>query len=406
MIASLNKLKSDPTDADLHDFLERIRKTPLTDEAIAELAVILAESGQTLQLGRGRTCDIASTGGPSSLSTLICPLLLKQLGITVPKLGVPGRPAGAIDVLSLINGYEVNLSKIKVQSILDAQGICHFEAEESFAPLDGRLFRLRKEFNMVARADLATASLLSKKLAVGLKHVGLEVRVAKHGNFGDSVEAARLNAARFVHVADMLGIRAVCFLTDAELPYQPFIGRGEALLALYKLFTGQADRWLAQHYSLCWKMVNALANSFFGLVSEYYSAEKLFDIFKSNIESQGGDIGAFTKYAIKVQSDHREEIVAPSDGFISYDLGLIRDAIVNRQLSDSVSKYKYADPCGIILKKIPQSIVSKGDVICSVRGGKMNYKNAHLQDELSAAIIIRQGKSGNGACDLEVVDHG
>ena len=54
---------------------------------IKKLVEILASSGGRLQYQKHRT-DIASTGGPSSLSTLLCPLYLDALGSDVVKLGI------------------------------------------------------------------------------------------------------------------------------------------------------------------------------------------------------------------------------------------------------------------------------------------------------------------------------
>ncbi len=59
--------------------------------------------------------DVASTGGPSSLSTLLSPLFLRAGGAVVPKLGVPGRPAGGIDCLAQIPGYRTELSAQEVE---------------------------------------------------------------------------------------------------------------------------------------------------------------------------------------------------------------------------------------------------------------------------------------------------
>src|SRR5271170_4830986 len=81
------------------------RSGAMHDEHIAQLAMVLAESGHVVRPQGGVThADVASTGGPSSLSTLLCPLFLRSFGSTVPKLGVSGRPAGAVDVLAQIPG--------------------------------------------------------------------------------------------------------------------------------------------------------------------------------------------------------------------------------------------------------------------------------------------------------------
>jgi thymidine phosphorylase len=62
--------------------VEAARDNLLTDDDVAQLATVLAESGTQLPLD-SRAADLASTGGISSLSTLVCPLQLRVLGYSV-----------------------------------------------------------------------------------------------------------------------------------------------------------------------------------------------------------------------------------------------------------------------------------------------------------------------------------
>lgn len=212
--------------------IERIHKAqsePLNEREVAELATIYAASGIQLNFGERPTADIASTGGPSSLSTLLAPLFLATSGYGVPKLAVPGRPAGGLDVLTQLRGYSIDLQQQQVEAIIESCGYAHFISSGVYAPLDAETFKYRQAVGAQQAPDLVIASLLSKKLAVGVKHVGLDVRVARHGNFGGSLNTARSNSQKFIRVADLLGLRAVCVLSDVTQPLQPFIGRGEAL---------------------------------------------------------------------------------------------------------------------------------------------------------------------------------
>jgi thymidine phosphorylase len=223
----------------------------VTDTWIADLTTTLAESGDRIHDYSGTTADVPSTGGPSSLSTLLCPLFLAAGGLLVPKLGVPGRPAGGLDIMAQIPGYQTRLDPTDVRAVLDRCRYAHFEAAGRFAPMDGRLFAFRQSSGAQAVIPLVISSLLSKKLAVGVKRVGLDIRVGNHGNFGATFAEANENASRFIRIASLLGISAKAFITNANRPYQPYIGRGEALLALHEWFTGAADPWLSRHIDQC-----------------------------------------------------------------------------------------------------------------------------------------------------------
>lgn len=239
--------------------IDRAKKKGLSVQEIARLATVYASSGESVSFSKysGSIADIASTGGPSSISTLLCPLYLTYLGATVSKLGVPGRPAGGIDVLAQIDGYKTQLSSQEIHAVFKMCGYAHFNAGK-FAPLDSAIFKYRKETDALNIPDLVIASLISKKLCVDVNNVGLDVRVSRFGNFGATWSEAKENSIKFCEVATFLGKNAKCFLTNGTYPYQPYIGRGEALLALHKVFYGDMEEALLGHDKLCFSMAAEL----------------------------------------------------------------------------------------------------------------------------------------------------
>lgn len=130
-----------------------------TDEDIAELAVALARSGATLDPSP-RRMDVASSGGPTSLTTVVAPLQLTASGADCPALAVPGRPAGGIDSIGTLPGYRVTLSPHEVGTVLARSRYAHFVAGQEFAPLDAELFRFNQNSGTQASPALAIASLL------------------------------------------------------------------------------------------------------------------------------------------------------------------------------------------------------------------------------------------------------
>jgi thymidine phosphorylase len=218
--------------------------------SVAVLARLLAESGESLTT-RSHSADIASTGGPGSLTTVLCPLVLRAFGCVVPKLAVQGRPAGGVDVLGSLAGYRVELDAAEAESCMDTAGYAHLIAGERFAPMDAELFVLRQEREAQAVPSLVAASLLSKKLAAGSPVAGLDVRVGLHGNFGRDLETAESNARLFEESATECGLTPLTFVSQASGLEQPWIGRGEALSAVDLLFCGEADEWLLRHADRC-----------------------------------------------------------------------------------------------------------------------------------------------------------
>ena len=157
MKSLVDKFRSDPTDNAMQALIDRVRTSQVTDDDIAYLVTTLGESGSVLSIPDGRfAADLASTGGPTSLSTLLGPLYLRAKGCCVPKLGVPGRPAGGVDALAQLPGYKVNLTDDEVMACIERCGYAHFLANGEHAPLDARLFQFRQ--NRGRRASLSSPS--------------------------------------------------------------------------------------------------------------------------------------------------------------------------------------------------------------------------------------------------------
>ncbi len=332
--------------------------------AVVDLACALADSGARLNV-RGRVADIASTGGPSSLSTLLCPLFLVVAGFAVPKLGVQGRPAGGIDVVAQFPGFDISPPPEKVRSIIGRCRFAHFLADDKYAPLDQTLFRFRQEFGAQAVRNLVVASILAKKIAVGVETAGLEVRVFPGGNFGESVQVAIENARFFVEVAARLKIRAVCFVTDCTVPYQPLIGRGEAIMALHALLYGEPSPWLMRHAEQCWGFVRKMCapGEDQGDIGEILRQAR--QVFEHHLEAHGASPTDLPGLISGLNNQDRRIVTSPGDGFVVYNLTGIRDFIVQQQRT--VSGTRFPDPAGVELLKRPDERVVRGEPVLKIR---------------------------------------
>ena len=385
MKSLVDKFRSDTTDDAMRAVIDRARTSRITDDDIAYLATTLGRSGSVLWIPDGQSAaDLASTGGPTSLSTLLGPLYLRAMGCCVPKLGVPGRPAGGVDALAQLPGYKVNLTDDEVMACIERCGYAHFLADGKHAPLDARLFQFRQRSGAQNVPELAIASLLSKKIAVGLKRAGLDVRVAPHGNFGGTWEEARRNARRFRSVAAITGIDTVCFLTDARFPYQPFVGRGESLVALKEIFAGTQDQSLGAHAKLCFAMACATADCASGdLQGKMVAAEKHF---YDNLLAQGSSQDAFDEYVLKVRNGHRFQFVAKDHGFLCVRLDRLRNLILRFQLAGAVDGAVFPDGIGFVLCKNPGELVRPGDLIGTIRVAEEQWHSVERQ--LDDVILI------------------
>jgi len=363
------------------------RWTPID---VAALASRLAGSGEQMHWLNTSVADIASTGGPGSLSTLLAPLVLNARGAQIVKLGIPGRPAGAIDSFATIPGYRVLLNSKDVRAVVATCGFAHFLADERFAPADAALYVYRKRVSAVAVPVLACASLLAKKLAVGVTRVGLDVRVGPHGNFGATLDEARRSSSLFCDAARHLGIDATAFVSPTHALPQPWIGRGEALLALARaigLRPLEDDAWLREHALQCRNMADTVLEPDLApedRINDYLAETRA--ALEAHLEAQGATVAAFLERIDSTASAPRVAICAPGEGWFGLDLARVRDALIStrsHEINDS-----FLDPAGIQVVTPPGTYVSQYDELIRVRHSGPPQKADGLYEALRAAIQI------------------
>lgn len=363
---------------DLDEVIAAAQADRLSDFEIAELARALANSGEVLER-RDDHADVASTGGPSSLSTLLCPLYLHALGARVAKLGVAGRPAGGVDVLATVPGFRPTLKRAEVEAALRSLRHVHLAAGGPWAPMDAELFKRRQGVGAQQVASLVIASLLAKKVALGVVSAGLDVRVASHGNFGSNLAVARANASRFIAVARLLGMQAVCFLTDAARPYQPYIGRGEALHAITAVVEDRADGALAAHASDCLRM----AARSLGVPATGIEGRDLASTLDVCLRAQGASLEALFERERAVATEPHIEHLALRTGRVSYDLQRLRDVLVTCQKRDQAGLF--ADPAGVVLEAVAGSMVQPGQLLMTIR---VKDGDERLAGEIASCVRI------------------
>ncbi|MGB4064744.1 MAG: hypothetical protein WBK19_13060 [Azonexus sp.] len=285
-------------------------------------------------------------------------------------------------------GYKTSLSDSELETVMNEAGYAHFLASGRYAPLDARVFKLRQQHGLQGVPTLVAASLLSKKLAVGVMTAGLDIRVAPHGNFGQTMVEASENAVLFVQAARLLGLDGRPMLTDGSAPYQPYIGRSEALAALADIFTGTANSWLLEHVETCRRLSLAAVSDECAPLVISASIEDLYRSFKANVVAQGASEAAFEQAVLKVRNATNLEILADKEGKASVSLEGIRRLLVSAQSAVVLKDIgEFSDPVGIILQKRSGDTVVKGDVLATVRVDVVSMRDSLLEG-LRAAICV------------------
>jgi pyrimidine-nucleoside phosphorylase len=342
---------------------------------IASLAEALAKSGEKYNWPKdiNPLSDIVSTGGPSSLSTLLCPYIIASAGSFVANITVPGSLAGAVDSLALIKGYKIKLEHEEMIRSLWISRIAHTMTSPKLAPADGYLFELRKQLKKKAVPALVIASLLAKKLAISNPSCLVDIRCGSAGNFGTKTEDCRKNGELLIRVAESLKISVTCVVTDISQPLMPYFGRVDSLHALYLGLLGDlSDPWLSLHIDTCIRIA-AEALKMIGLASSVQAINtakeimingKAKDTFFNNLISQGGSKQYFENILVEAASWKKYLIGSTIQGNIKYiDCNMLSKIFIKAQAEIGMEKATIGLKC----LKSPGEIVEKNTPIMELR---------------------------------------
>lgn len=211
------------------------------DETVA-LTRAMTASGETLDWSElpGPALDKHSTGGVGDAVSLLLAPALAACGAFVPMIAGRGlgHTGGTIDKLEAIPGYDARPGLDGFRRAVSDAGCAIVGQSAEIAPADGRLYAARDVTATVESQQLITASILSKKLAAGLKGLVLDVK-AGSGAFLADLDEARALARSLVEVAAGAGLTARALMTDMDEPLACAAGNALETLHAVEILAGR-----------------------------------------------------------------------------------------------------------------------------------------------------------------------
>ena len=195
------------------------------DEAV-DLTLAMRDSGTVLHWDLpGPVVDKHSSGGIGDNISLMLAPMLAACGLYVPMISGRGlgHTGGTLDKLDSIPGYRTQPGLDLFRVVTREAGCCIIGQTADLAPADRRLYGIRDVTATVESIPLITASILSKKLAAGLEHLVLDVKMGS-GAFMSTMAEARGLAESLVAVANGAGLRTTALITDMDEPLAPCAG--------------------------------------------------------------------------------------------------------------------------------------------------------------------------------------
>jgi thymidine phosphorylase len=191
----------------------------MTRAETVALTLAMRDSGRVLRWDGlpGPVVDKHSTGGVGDKVSLILAPVLAACGAFVPMLSGRGlgHTGGTLDKLESIPGYVTQPDLARLERAVREAGCAVIGQTDDLAPADRRLYAIRDVTATVESVPLITASILSKKLAAGLRALVMDVK-AGSGAFMPTLEEAVTLARSLVEVARGADLPCAALITDMD----------------------------------------------------------------------------------------------------------------------------------------------------------------------------------------------
>jgi len=346
----------------------------MTDLEVGAMVESMIASGDRMDLSAipGPKVDKHSTGGVGDKTSLISAPIAAAAGVKVPMISgrALGHTGGTLDKLESIPGFRTNLSTDEFKEVLSTVGYAVVGQSDTLTPADGKLYALRDSTATVESIPLIAASIMSKKLAMGLDGLVLDVKVGSGAFMKRQVDARKL-AQLMTTIARRADLRAQALITDMSQPLGYAIGNALEIMEVSQTlqFSGPDDLTrisleLAARMIYLGKVAASMEEA------RDIAAAKLRDgsgyqKLKETIAAQGGNPQVLDRFDLLPNASGALEINSPRGGYVSAidaeEIGLASSMIG----AGRDTKEDSIDPAvGVILEVKTGQKIEAGAVLC------------------------------------------
>ncbi len=366
--------RSEIPDYQASAFLMAVYFSGMSDREVDSLTQAFIGSGSTLDLSSipGVKVDKHSTGGVGDKTSLISCPLAAAAGVVVPMISgrALGHTGGTLDKLESIPGFRTELSIDEFKAQLAEHKLAFIGQTAELAPADGKFYALRDSTATVDSIPLIASSIMSKKVAVGLDAIILDVKVGSGAFMKKQVEARRL-AQMMVGIGRRLDKRVQALITDMNQPLGYAIGNALEIMEVSQTLqnAGPADLTrlsleLAARMIFVGKVTKTLDEA------REMAQAKLLDgsgyrKFKEVIAAQGGNPKVLDQFELLPNATGAQEITTARGGYVSaIDAELIGQASAMMGAGRDTKEDAIDPAVGVILEvKVGQKI-EPGSILC------------------------------------------
>ncbi len=368
------------TDVEMAGFLMAQHFHGMTDEEQLWLTEAMTDTGEKIDFGKP-VYDKHSVGGvPGNKASLLVVPIVAAAGLLIPKTSSRAitSPSGTADTMSVLAPVEFSAAELK-EVALKAGGAVVWGGSLHLAPADDIFIGVEHPLQIDPEPQMI-ASIMAKKRAVGADFMVLDLPVGHEAKIPSSDEARKLSF-KFINLGEKLGVKVRCGITYGGQPVGYTVGPSLEAREALEALDGRGPTSLVEKSTALAGMLlelggKAVRGEGQELARQILTSGKALEKMREIIEAQGGD-GKIRSGEITV-GQHRAEIVAPCDGYITR----VSNAAINQIARAAGAPVEKG--AGIVLYGKEGHKVSKGQKMMEIFG----ERDARVDEAYNLAVKL------------------
>ncbi|MEL1229049.1 MAG: thymidine phosphorylase [Candidatus Neomarinimicrobiota bacterium] len=372
------------TDEIMTEFLKAVKDNGMNMDETISLTKTMIDSGDKMDFShlKSYVADKHSTGGVGDKVSLILGPLMASLGITIPMIAGRslGHTGGTIDKLETIPGFKTDLSIQEFKNCIEKIGLCIMSQTDSICPADKKMYALRDVTNTIDSMPLICGSIMSKKIAEGIRGLVLDIKIG-NGAFMKNLQDGKDLASKLMKVGGAFNVSTDVIFSNMDQPLGRTAGMWCEVNESINAMNGEgAEDLMNVVYNLGTKMllqakIVKSATEARQIQKENIRNGKALKKFHQMVKNQSGQIDLGPKIN---NPSYLHEVVSEHDGYVSsFDTTAIGWALVELGCGRKKSGDVLDNSAGIEFYAKVGEKIKKGEAIFRCFGSrKSKLKNA------------------------------
>ena len=366
------------------EFLKAVKDNGMNMDETISLTKTMIDSGEKMDFSHlnSYVADKHSTGGVGDKVSLILGPLMASLGITIPMIAGRslGHTGGTIDKLETIPGFKTDLSIQEFKNCIEKIGLCIMSQTDSICPADKKMYALRDVTNTIDSMPLICGSIMSKKIAEGIRGLVLDIKIG-NGAFMKNLKDGKDLASKLMKVGSAFNVSTDVIYSNMDQPLGRTAGMWCEVNESINAMNGEgAEDLMNVVYNLGTKMllqakIVKSATEARQIQIENIRNSKALKKFQQMVKNQSGQIDLGSNIN---NPSFSHEVVSEHDGYVSsFDTTAIGWALVELGCGRKKSGDVLDNSAGIEFYAKVGEKIKKGEAIFRCFGSrKSKLKNA------------------------------